>query len=381
MSLVDRYIVRQIWVPALLAAVVISVVLIGGAVQKEVVSFLNELPIAQFTLMDITRISLYAAPNLVGYIIPITFLLGIMLTFGRMAQSSELIALKAAGIPLKRLVLPIVLMGAALSVFTFFIFDLGQPWAFRRFHDLKTDMLVRLTLDMLPTGEMHQYGDEATGWRVYIGEKDPDGTLRDIVVLVPMGGGKASTYYAESAQLVKERGRSELLLKNGLFIQPGKDETMARIPFPELRRPVPQLSGESATGDEANTVSQLYQLQTQAAAALKVRQTIPVMQSLLSYRLAISERLSLPLMCLAVSVVAAPIGARTRRSGRSYTFASGFVIVAVYFLLRKMVEMAIGAALGAAILPELWQAALLAQIPNLALFCAGAALLWRVDRV
>ena len=88
----------------------------------------------------------------------------------------------------------------------------------------------------------------------------------------------------------------------------------------------------------------------------------------------ISERLALPLMCLAVGFAGAPVGARTRRSGRSHTFGWGFAIVAAYFVLQRSVEeFAIGLGLASTIF--------LGQLPNVALVGAGAVLLWRVDRV
>ena len=90
-------------------------------------------------------------------------------------------------------------------------------------------------------------------------------------------------------------------------------------------------------------------------------------------RTEIGERLAFPLMCLAVSIVAAPVGARALRSGRSYTFASGLVIVAAYFILRAVLK--------DAKLPSLETAILVTQVPNLVLIAVGMLFLWRVDRV
>jgi lipopolysaccharide export LptBFGC system permease protein LptF len=79
------------------------------------------------------------------------------------------------------------------------------------------------------------------------------------------------------------------------------------------------------------------------------------------------------MMCLAVSIVAAPVGARAQRSGRSYTFASGVLIIAGYFVLRSLVK--------DIYMPNNALAILVAQIPNLVLMAAGAVFIWRVDRI
>src|SRR5690606_3073610 len=53
---------------------------------------------------------------------------------------------------------------------------------------------------------------------------------------------------------------------------------------------------------------------------------INTIKELIKVRREIGDRFSFPLMCFAVSIVAAPFGARAQRSGRSYTFASGVAI-------------------------------------------------------
>jgi len=372
MSLLSRYILRQIWVPALLASVVISFIVIAGAIQEQVRLLMKQFPVVQFTLGDISRMSLYALPTLAGYIFPVTLLLGIMLTFGRMAQQSELTAMKAAGIPLKRAILPVILTGAAVSGLCFLVQDQGQPWAYARLTQLVTsDLPLRMTIDMLPTGVMHEYGD----WRVYIGENDGQGTLHDIVVLQPQPNGQAAAFYADSAGLVKEEGGTKLEMRQGLYILPSAvGENVTQWTFDTLKQPVPALkTPDKASARQGMTLRELYHAQLETAASYAATGALPVALELRKLRIEVSERLSFPLMCLAVTFMAAPIGARTRRAGRSFTFSAGFLIIGVYFVLRKVIE--------PAFIPSLGTAIALGQIPNLLMCSVGAWLVWRVDNV
>lgn len=372
MRLLDRYLLRQIWAPMLLASVAIGFVVIAGAVQEQIRLLQDKVPIVNVTLSDISRISLYALPTLSGYILPITLLLGIMLTFSRMAQNSELTAMKAAGIPLKRVALPVILLGAALSGVCFLIQDQAQPWAYRQMRQLVgSDLPLRITLDVLPKGVMHHYGD----WRVYIGGKSDDGMLHDIVVMQPHPDGSATAFYAQSAGLLREGDRSKLVMHHGLYIRPSKEgEQVTRVPFERLEKTAPRLdSFDSEQAREGLTLRELLDGERMLSAEFEQTGALPVAMELRGYRLEINGRMAFPLMCLAVCFVAAPIGARTRRAGRSFTFASGLFIVASYFVLRKVVE--------PTWLPSLSTALMLGQIPNVLLSAAGAILLWRVDRV
>lgn len=347
-----------------MAAVVISFVVMLGSIGQEIQNLLEKLPAARVTVFDISRISFYSLPNLTGLIIPVTFLLGIMLTFGRMAQTSELTAAKAAGIPLRRLVLPVVVTGAVVSVFCFLLMDQGRPWAVRRLSQLMGEMPLRVTLDTIPTGVMHEYGD----WRVYIGSRSPDKTLHNIIVLQEKGD-SLRTYYAKSARVFREHGVGRLEMKE-VWPVGENDQTQYSgsftITLPTLN---PLRSDNERQGWNLKRM-----LQEERALAEEAKSGhLPLRDELKKLRMDIGERLSFPLMCLAVSIVAAPIGARARRSGRSFTFASGVSIVAVYFVLRAALRYAGVESLDAAIL--------VTQAPNIVLIGAGLALIWRVDRV
>lgn len=372
MRLINRYILRQIWPPTFLAFIAISVVMISGTLQQQVTQLLKEFPIAQITLVDLTEISAYSLPTLVGFILPITFLFGIMLTFGRMAQNSEITALKAAGVPLKRLVLPVILLGAVVSGLCYFVQDAAQPWAYQRLMRLlRSDLPLRVTLDMLPTGVMHEYGD----WRVYIGNKDSDGTFHHIVVLQPQKDGLVTAFYADQARVVSEPAGTKLEMEHGMWISPSKQgETVVRGDFDSLKKTIPPLRPLEADRERNGmTMRELFTEHAELTEKFERTKSLPVGMELHKHRIEMGNRLAFPFMCLAVSFVAAPIGVRTRRAGRSYTFASGFIIVVAYFVMSKVVAVEL-------LLP-LWLRITLDQIPNLILVLVGSVLVWRVDRV
>jgi len=368
LSILTRYTLRQIWIPALMAAAVISFVVLLGSIGQEIANLMEQLPIAHITMADISLISIYSLPTMTGLIFPVTFLLGIMLTFGRMAQTSELIAAKAAGVPLRRLVIPIVVAGAAVSALSFVITDRVQPAAYQRLiHLLGSDMPHRITFDVFPTGIMHEFGD----WRVYIERREPDRSLHNIIVLTTEGD-DVTAYYAESARQFSEDGRARVEMNNVQVVSGALTNYTERItktlpslkpiPFPDERQGwslARLLREESKTREDAKSGN------------------IHTQRLLTKIRRDIGERLSFPLMCLAVSIVAAPVGARAQRSGRSYTFASGVAILAVYFILRTTLK----DALPERPPPSLPLTILVTQIPNLVLVGAGMALTWRVDRL
>jgi lipopolysaccharide export LptBFGC system permease protein LptF len=365
LTILTRYTLKQIWIPALMAAVVISFVVALGTIGQEISNLMEQLPIAHVRMVDISLISLYSLPTLAGFIFPITFLLGIMLAFGRMAQASELIVAKAAGIPLRRMIRPVLVAGLVLSGLCFLVLDQLQPIAFQRLTKLVgSDMPHRITFDVFPTGVMHEFGD----WRVYIERRSPDKTLHNIIVLTTAGDG-VTAYYAESARQFNDNGVVWVEMNNVEIVGEGPTMHSGRI-----TKTLPTLGTLSREGLRRGwSLARLVREERRESREFAETGNFNTGRHLLKIRRDAGDRIAFPLMCLAVSIVAAPIGARASRSGRSFTFASGVIIVAVYFLLRSMLQDIPPPSLGAGIL--------IAQLPNLVLIAVGLVLTWRVDRV
>lgn len=368
MKYLDRYLLSQISAPLGLAFLVVTFLGVVGAILER----LRDLPTDLVQIPDFIRISLYALPSLISYILPFTYLMALLIAFGQLAQHHEIVAFKAAGIPMRRLTYPALAGGALVTLVCFLAQDILQPVAVRRLEQmLYSEMPLRLSLDALPTGVMNQFVD----WRVYVSRRDPQtGALHGIVVLKPEEDGGASAYYADSAQVIKENGDAKLRMTRGHFIPSrGADESL-HLSFDQLELTLPKPpTKKSQMARQAMTLRELWERQKQLQEEAERTQALPVISSLIKDRQEISERFSLPLMSLALSLAAAPLGARAPRAGRSYAFVIGLVIAGGYYVLRSVSQ------------PMGWYdlswCILQAQIPNFVFLAVGLVLLWKVDRV
>lgn len=351
-----------------LACAMISVVTIGGVIQEQIRGLLERFPLAPFTIGDLGKMVVFAVPTMSGYIVPVTFLMALLLAFGQMAQRGELIALKAAGVSLKRVLQPVVLAGAGVTVICFLLQDIGQPWAFTRMRELVySEVPLRVTLDTLPTGTTNDYG----GWRVHIGARDAAGALRDIVVMQPQADGRAATFYADSARLLYENGQPILEMRDGVFVPENAEQKAA---FTTLRKPVPMPDfTKQDRNREQMSMRELLASEREFSAQFAETGALPIMAELAKFRAELAQRTAFPLMCLAVALVAAPIGVRAQRSGRSYTFAAGATVILLYFVAARL-----AAPSGLVSLGEMLARA---HAPNVLLAMLGLFMVWRVDRV
>ncbi len=87
----------------------------------------NRIPLA-----TVGEYLVYLTPNLLYHIAPLAVLIAVLVSFGVLNRNSELTAMKATGISLYRLLVPIVSIGVILAVFLFLFDQFYLPQANRR---------------------------------------------------------------------------------------------------------------------------------------------------------------------------------------------------------------------------------------------------------
>jgi lipopolysaccharide export system permease protein len=388
-KLLTRYVTREVAVPAVLALAVFSFIGVAGELRERL-DFIN---LSYAEVGDFARLAAWFIPTLIPYIVPLMYMMGVMLAFGGLTRNNEVTAMKAAGIPLKRVVLPVILGGALLSAGAFYLQDRVQPTALRKANALIfVEAPKRISLDVLTTGVMHEFGD----WRVYIGSRDrASGTLYDVDILVPREDGSIWLYHADSATFGKRDGRAQLHIPSGYLIMPGasslgpiSDFTLTApspeaMPMPGGRRLLSlsellardravqaELKAQAGLTDLSILYDMsLYRDLTRLPEGISLRS----LDEFRKLRLEILERISLPLACLALSFVAAPLAVRGGRSGRSWSFAIGFGVCLAYFVIWMVTQ---------PLIPRsLTETMVRGSIANAVMLVTGAVALWRVDRV
>ena len=93
------------------------------------------------TFLEVALFYWYYLPWIVQMIIPIVLLLASMFSMGKLAKHSELIAMKASGIGIRRLTLPLLVLGMLLSVGTFY----AGEWIIPKSNFLRKELAADFT--------------------------------------------------------------------------------------------------------------------------------------------------------------------------------------------------------------------------------------------
>lgn len=364
MTRLDRYILKQVMMPSGIALFLIGFLAVSSKIRERADSLMSEV----LRISDVMRLCVYFFPTLLSYIVPIAYFFGILMGLGQMAVHEEIGAINAAGISQKRIMAPIVLMGAVLAFGCLLIQDRLQPLAIREAFDLmKNELPKRATVDMLQPGVVHEY----EGWRVYIGSRDAESdTLYDVDIVRPDEESGVWVFHAKSATLRELSGRHILELRNGHFVSP--DNLRSAFDSQELMVPARTEIPSTNRLRLGMNLSELFASERQRTHDYEASRSYALGLELLNDRREIADRLSLPFAALAVSFAGAPIALSRRRGSRTQLLASGVGVLMFYYLLRAITE--------PQSLHDLDDYMLRVWLPNLALIGFGATVIWRRER-
>lgn len=124
MRILDRYLVRTVLAGTLLALFILLAIDLFFIFVQEI----QDMGKGQYGLKDILVYVALVAPGRVHEILPMSVLLGSLLSLGTLASGSELIAIRAAGVSVLRISLSVLKAGLIILVAAAVIGEWVAPW-------------------------------------------------------------------------------------------------------------------------------------------------------------------------------------------------------------------------------------------------------------
>ena len=122
----------------------------------------------------------YVGATAVPLALPLALLLSSIMTFGNLGESFELVAIKSAGIPLLRFMMPLLIVAVLISGVAFLFANNIIPVANLKLNALKYDIIVTKPALDIKEGVFY---DKIEGFVIKIGKKEKDdSTIRNVVI-------------------------------------------------------------------------------------------------------------------------------------------------------------------------------------------------------
>ena len=363
MRILDRYVLREVFPSFLLGVLVFTFVIL----LNEILRFAQQLVSQAASLSDTLGILLNLLPSVLCLTIPMGFLLGVLVALGRLAADSEIIAMRASGVSLYRLLIPILVASTiAWSVSSYLIIKVlpdsnqqvrqlffkvlttqaGKEVRPRVFYDGLFPNIMFLVLDT-PTGSSH--------WQNIIladlsRPQSPQLTFANKGQLLINPDERTVTFHLRDAELHQ--------------VSRNRPADYQRQASKEIFLPLP--SERFFPPEEINVPRGARELGLQQLRSSLAESGLPI------YATELHKKFSIPFACFVFGILGLALGIQNRRDGRSWGFIASLTIIFIYYIFIDIGE---NMAITGQISPffGMWT-------PNIILGIAAIALLIRAAR-
>lgn len=323
MGLIDRYILRAVATPLLLALGIAAMLLLLEQMLR-----LFDFVLAEQGPVDVVwRMLANLLPHYLGLALPLGAFIGVLLAFRNLSLSSELDALNSSGASVARLLRPVYVLVVFLMVFDFLLVSYIQPYARYRFEQIRFDVTSGALGIKIPQGEFVEIADGVTIRLGRVNAETRD--AEDIFLEQYDRRGGVTTITAESGGIstTPEITRLLLRLRDGrqIYVDPSGERVNA-LSFDsfDLEIDLPAIAVfRSRGGDEREaTFGELLTL---------VRETSPQNEPRWhEYRAGLHWRILHALTFLVMPILAVAMGVTGRRRASGLKPIIGVAIVIVY---------------------------------------------------
>lgn len=179
MRKLDRYIWREMGVPLFSGVIVIAMLFMAN----DVIAIFKELNVANIPQVMVAQLVLLKLPGWLSLTLPVGVTLGVSLALSRLSRENEITAMRAAGVPVRRVLWPVVVVGLLATLGNWMVVERLIPWSAERYREVQAQVGVLGTAPDFTSNVMMKL-DRYT---VSVGSvvRQPDGSvqLRDILAM------------------------------------------------------------------------------------------------------------------------------------------------------------------------------------------------------
>jgi LPS export ABC transporter permease LptG/LPS export ABC transporter permease LptF len=326
MRKIDKLLLRAILPPFLIALSVLTFVVFVREVGR-----LSELLITRNAPVDVIAVIIGTIlPGILIFTFPLAYLIGVLIGLSGLSGESQITALRACGVPLHRILQPVVALGALVGVATSILSLEVLPASNQIFFGLRERISLRQVTSQV---QPRVFNEEFANIVFYLDDLAVDRQHWSRVFLADNSDPKAPrTVLAREGTWVTDvqGSRLQLHLQNGTVYQtdpanPSKDNvsvfstTDIPIVFPDAA----PSAGSGSTRPRNKFSVSTAELWRGLEGLSRANQ--------LEHQIELHRRIAIPFSVLAFSLLGLTLGVSTKKGGRASGFVLSLILVIVFY--------------------------------------------------
>jgi LPS export ABC transporter permease LptF/LPS export ABC transporter permease LptG len=336
-TLLDRYIIREIVPPTTLGLLVFTFILLINEIPR----LLGVLVAHQADGWTILRVFFNLLPSILAVTIPMAFLLGVLLAFGRMSSDSEIVALRASGVSPLRLIVPVLLLSTATALITFYINAVALPAANQGYREL----VYKLVADRARTAvKPRTFTDKLLpGMMLFVSDIPADtGEWTNVLIHDRRAQPKSQLILSRTGRLVVDEAKRSVRVELGegvrhtFDVAKPKDYDQEKFKSLAFALPLDEFFPKLtlSKGDREMTLRELSSEIRERLAKGEGRKATARFEVEWHKKFAISTA------CLVFGMLGLGLSLGNRKEARSAAFALSIAVIFVYYVLIRLGEQA-----------------------------------------
>ena len=325
-SITTRSILKEMFAPFGLNMIFFTFLFL----MTEILDITNWIVNYNISFIIILKIIFFTIPYFLMFVIPMSVMLAVMLTFLRMSGDNEIVALKSCGMSLYRLIPPVFLFSFLGFGLTLFITLVGLPWSITATEDLALEVAAANVDIGL---KERTFNDSFENVMLYVNKIDVKSRkLLDVFIEDKRKKDVVSTVVAPEGRIYSDPGKYIIYLRlfNGTIHQTSLNDRSANsIRFSTY---TVQLDLSQQIGDDEDREKEHEEMSIR-----ELRQFIENSpekdEDYYKAKMDLHSRFAIPVACLALGLLALPLGIQSRTSKRSYGLILGLFFFFFYYLM------------------------------------------------
>jgi lipopolysaccharide export system permease protein len=326
-TITHRYIFRELVPPFGISILFLTFVFL----MTKILEITNLIVNYRLGLWDVVRMLAFSMPFFLQFVLPMSVMMAVLLTFLRMSSDNEVLALKSGGVSLYGMLPPVMGFSLLAGLMTAVTALYGLPAGRMAMKQL----VFRVASTSIDIGlKPRTFNDWFDGVTIYINGIDPKTrALIDVFIDDQRAKDVVSTVVAPKGELISDPDRHtfRLRLYNGTINQvDAEHRTAYTIRFDsydlslDARKTMEAAQNIAPEKAEEMTFGQLSRYLNTATTKNKRYYKI-----LLEFH----KKFSMPFACVAMGLLAMPLGIHSKSAKRSYGVSLGLMFFLIYYML------------------------------------------------
>ncbi len=272
-------------------------------------------------IIDALKILFYFIPYLLGFTIPLAFLLGVLLVMGRLISDNEIVAIRVAGISLFKILNIFLILGFIFSLLLFILNDRVIPDFHYRYRSEIKNIYSKNISALIEPGVFLEHFDN---YILYVTDKNENKLKNIFIYEIDQKQKSTKVTFAKNGEFIVEGDILKIKLEDGF-----RDETLSkekmelyRLNFKIFFMDIPIQKQEKVKVSKKPSDMRLEEL----------RRKISLLNAP-ELRGEFHKRISFSFACLAFIVFGFGISLVVKHREKSINFGIAFLTAGVYYLL------------------------------------------------